>query len=489
MILKIHGLQYNLADFQHPGGNEILELCKDEPDCTALFESYHAFCDMDKINRLMKKYEMPDSKYEQIFSFEPNGFYNVLKRRVISYLEQKKSDKKKLTRGEVKANRNWLLLVMGQIALFIYAQRELLFGTFWLSRIFFGLVSGVTIVGIGFNVLHDASHYAISINPKMNQLCSSVIQSLMFLNHILWSFHHVIRHHQYTGMIEYDPDMRHSMPFLRKSSKFPLKSATFRNPYLITKMLLFNIVFPGSAVGQALSYHIQWNRKGMMWKMKLPELYSFANSIGQYTLSALFLGTMIRYAGIYTIFHLIATNLTYFIGLSPDHDLFPTHLETEKFCKSNDKSKKMDWGEQQVRASADFCRNSWFITRFMGGINYQIEHHLFPSLNNVFLEEISPIVQKTCTEFQIAYNFVDNPRDVFDQLSKTYLDAASSDSEKSDSEKSDSEKSDSEKSDSNKNEKSDSNNSEKATNQIHHIKNQTNPTKSTLNNKTEYNRV
>jgi cytochrome b involved in lipid metabolism len=88
MILNIRGSQYNLTGFQHPGGNEILELCKGEPDCTALFESYHAFCDMDKINVLMKKYEIPESKYEQMFSFDPNGFYNVLKQRVIAYLKK-----------------------------------------------------------------------------------------------------------------------------------------------------------------------------------------------------------------------------------------------------------------------------------------------------------------------------------------------------------------------------------------------------------------
>ena len=74
MIVNIKGKKYNLTGFQHPGGNEILELCFLEPDCTALFESYHAFCDMDKINSLMKKYEIVGSSYDQMFSFEPNGF-------------------------------------------------------------------------------------------------------------------------------------------------------------------------------------------------------------------------------------------------------------------------------------------------------------------------------------------------------------------------------------------------------------------------------
>lgn len=47
MNIKIHGREYNISEFRyiHPCGAEILELCQNQPDCTALFESYHAFCD------------------------------------------------------------------------------------------------------------------------------------------------------------------------------------------------------------------------------------------------------------------------------------------------------------------------------------------------------------------------------------------------------------------------------------------------------------
>jgi len=417
MLLNIKGKQYDLTNFNHPGGTEILELSKNEPDCTALFESYHAFCDMEKIKKQMKIYEVKDSKYDEMFSFENDGFYNIVKQKVISYFESKMN--KKIQRNDIKANLNWILVSLCQVILFIYAQYQLLFSTFFLSRIIFGFISGFILVGIGFNVLHDSSHYALSVKPIINNLFSYITQSIVFWNHILWSYHHIIRHHQYTGMLEYDPDMRHSMPFLRKSSQFQIKPLTFSKKFLIIKLLLFNCIFPGSFIGQALSYHIVWIRKGKIWKMKLPDLYSFINSIGQYFISISFLSLMIYYAGFYTLFHLIGMNIMYFFSIAPDHDLFSSHLETENF----DKNKKMDWGEQQVRASANFCTKSLFITRFAGGINYQIEHHLFPSLNNVYLSEIAPIVKQSCQEFNIPYNSIENPKDVFNELCKTYLDA------------------------------------------------------------------
>ena len=83
--ILIHGKYYDLTNFNHPGGKEILELCKNEPDCSALFESYHAFSDMNKIKTIMKKYEVGSTNKPSLFSFKENGFYNTLKDRVNTY--------------------------------------------------------------------------------------------------------------------------------------------------------------------------------------------------------------------------------------------------------------------------------------------------------------------------------------------------------------------------------------------------------------------
>ena len=421
MKLIIHGKQYNLDGFNHPGGNEILKLCENEPDSTALFESYHTFCDKNKINGIMKKYEVLDSSYNEMFSLEPSGFYATLQSRVVEHFENK--NKRKIRREDVKANFDWLNTVFWIWALFLFSQYQLLFGTNWIIRSVFSLTSGVLLTGLGFNVLHDASHYAVSKNPKVNQLLSSFHQGLQMWNQILWAYHHCIRHHQYTGNIEYDPDMRHLMPFIRKTTKTPKKSSTFLRSNLIFKLLSITVIFPGSLFGQGLQYHLTWLKSGYLWKMKLPTAFNVYDQLGQYLISVAFFSTMFWFGGRYALLHIIGTNLTYFIGLAPDHDLFPTHMEIEKF----DVMKTMDWGETQVRGSANFCNSSLLFTKFMGGINLQIEHHLFPSMCNHYLHEISPIVEKTCKEFNIPYNHINNPKDVFNQLCKTYFDVFDND--------------------------------------------------------------
>lgn len=424
MKIFVHGKQYNLDGFNHPGGNEILELCKNEPDSTGLFESYHTFCNREKINLIMEKYEIKDSSCDKMFLFEPNGFYCTLQSRVIEHFDNNLGYK--MTRNDVKANFNWMNTVFWLWVVFLFSQYQLLFSSNWIIRSVFGFISGFSLITLGYNVLHDASHYAVSSKPKINQLLSSFHQGLQIWNHILWSYHHVIRHHQYTGNIQYDPDMHHLMPFVRKTSKIPKKPKTFTRSNFLLKLLIFSNIFPGNLTGQGLQYHLKWTQKKYLWNMKLPDIFSISNQLGQYIISFLFFLNMFWFSGKYTLLHILGTNIAYFIGLSPDHDLFPTHLEIDKF----DNTKKMDWGEKQVRASANFCNSSRLFTKIMGGINYQIEHHLFPSMCNHLLPEIAPIVKKTCHDFNIPYNHIDNPIDVFNNLCKTYFDVFDKDEEK-----------------------------------------------------------
>ncbi|CAN0533948.1 unnamed protein product, partial [Laminaria digitata] len=57
----------------------------------------------------------------------------------------------------------------------------------------------------------------------------------------------------------------------------------------------------------------------------------------------------------------------------------------------------------QVRHSGNFSNGNPLVTHAMGGINYQIEHHLFPSVSHMLYGEIAPIVRDACREFQVPY--------------------------------------------------------------------------------------
>ena len=402
--IPIHGKYYDLTNFNHPGGQEILELCKHEPDCSALFESYHVFSDMNKINHIMKKYEIGLTETPSLFSFQKNGFYNTLKQNVNHYFGKQTK----------KWSFDYLGTILSSIGMFGVSQYLTFTSDYTFIKLVSSFMSGCSMMFLGYNVLHDASHYAISHYPKINNSLSILIQPFVFWNHILWGYHHVIKHHQYTGMIEYDPDLYNQKPFIRKSSKIYPYKYEFSKYLFPIKYIFFNVCFPGIIIGQGYMYYI-WTRKKYLWKMNLPDIFGSFKDYLQYSISLLYIMYYIYNAGfIYLYCYILGLNTLYWIGSAPDHDMYDTHKQIEKH------DKLIDWGEMQVRHSGNFMESYPLFTKYMGGINYQIEHHLFPSLSNHKLKEISPIVKQTCKMFNIPYHTVDSPKDVFNQVIQTY---------------------------------------------------------------------
>ena len=119
----------------------------------------------------------------------------------------------------------------------------------------------------------------------------------------------------------------------------------------------------------------------------------------QYLGSLLFIFIEIYFSGLfYFMLHIIGSSRIYCWNCT-DHDLFSTHIEVEKNI-----NKKIDWGEMQVRNSGNYFNDDSLFSRIpklMGGINCQIEHHLF----RLYLSSIknNHLVKSTCEEFNIPY--------------------------------------------------------------------------------------
>ena len=90
-----------------------------------------------------------------------------------------------------------------------------------------------------------------------------------------------------------------------------------------------------------------------------------------------------------SFFYFVAQNIGYMLSILPDHESFETLQNEYKGTEA------IDWGEIQVRNSGNFCNDNYgnLFHHLYGGINYQIEHHLFPTLSHVHLPKISPVVK------------------------------------------------------------------------------------------------
>jgi linoleoyl-CoA desaturase len=76
---------------------------------------------------------------------------------------------------------------------------------------------------------------------------------------------------------------------------------------------------------------------------------------------------------------------------------------TEHPLPSEDLKIESNWAIFQMKTTANFAMRNKFITWYVGGLNYQIEHHLFPNICHVHYPKISEIVRKTAHEFHIPY--------------------------------------------------------------------------------------
>lgn len=397
-VWKIHGKSYDLTPFMkyHPGGDEILRQTKGIEDATPLFESYHSMASDTKyeyIIETLKKYDLNEEFTEPLYTFQDNGIYCILKKKVRDALN-----------GNIKAPPYYWLKVIMLNVLYLISYSYGLFSTTWYQSILCAVVAGMVNMSMGFCIMHDASHYAIfKNNAWLNQFVSFIYSRTLFWTGGLWLTHHVIHHHGFTGDPKRDPDTRHFLPFIKKHSA-QKKSLLSQVKY----MFLIIFIFPSLLFGQSIIYHITWPLKGNVWRLKYSG--TTMDKIGNLIFYIAHLGFLIYLNWIFTIAFILNTNIWYAINILPDHDMIQTY--------HNEDLDKKDWGEMQIINSGNFGGPLWCF--FFGGINYQIEHHLFPQIHHSYYPKISDIIKAECEKNSIPYvhssNVYEAMKSVFDKL-------------------------------------------------------------------------
>lgn len=398
---NIYGNTYDLSLFlnYHPGGKDILLMAENLYDCTPLFESYHNFGNKIEIKKKLEKYMIKENTYEPIYTFEKDGFYNTLSKRVVNYFKNNNIHHKVTNISLIK----FIGLIYCWLQFFYLSSNS----NYLLLQCLYSFISGIICMMLEFTIMHDASHFGLFKNVKYNKLLSFIWNSFGLWNSTLWLKHHTINHHSFTGSnnkLYQDPDMITFEPIFRKNKDG--KSKLINKPSYI--YIIYTSIFPGMFFGQILTY-IRWVYKGRIWKMKLPNNFK----ISTYEIFCYLLNIyMLSYLNIYALIsYFLALNLTYSINIIGDHDTYETYLNSidKKYEKIT------DWGAKQVIESGNWYGKIWCF--FFGGINYQIEHHLFPNIHHAHYPQISKIVKETCEEFDIPYV---HHKSIFDVIRSYY---------------------------------------------------------------------
>lgn len=264
-------------------------------------------------------------------------------------------------------------------------------------------VMGVGMASIGFCVLHDAIHGSFSPNKKLNKLMGFSMNAIGG-SAFTWTIQHNVLHHTYTNIYPVDEDVD-DKPFLRLSPTGKHKSYhRFQHLYapfiyaLATLSWVFIKDFKQLAVYNktGLTTRFGFKPQTEFWGMLLSKIAYLAVVLAlPIILGATWWVVVLGFVLMHMIGGLYLTmvfQLAHVVEGPEQH-----HAPTDGMIENS-------WAVHQLSTTANFANQSKVATWLMGGLNFQIEHHLFPGISHVHYPRISEIVKSTAEEFGMPYH-------------------------------------------------------------------------------------
>lgn len=329
------------------------------------------------------------------FSNSNNDFYQSLKNSVEEYFSKNKIKKT----GDWRLFSKTIILVTTAIAMYGLLIFIPLAG--WQALICC-VVLGISLASVGFAVMHDANHGSYSTNTKLNDLLGLSLNA-MGASSYFWKQKHNIIHHTYTNVDGIDDDIAKS-PIIRhcESQKWvPAHKVQYLYllpVYSLSTIFWIFIMDPTKYFSRKIFTTDAWKMSTrnhiIFWATKILYLFFYiALPISIWGVGPWLLGYFVLNATMGLILSLVFQLAHVVENTEFEHIPLDTtkHIETA-------------WAEHQMKTTANFAMGNKVISWFVGGLNYQIEHHLFPKVSHIHYPEISKIVMEKAREFNLPYN-------------------------------------------------------------------------------------
>jgi linoleoyl-CoA desaturase len=262
------------------------------------------------------------------------------------------------------------------------------------------ILLGLFAAGIGLNVQHDGGHGAYSSRPWVNRLMARTLE-LIGGSSYLWRWKHGVFHHTYVNISGHDTDI--DLGHLARLSPHQKRLAFHRWQHLYLWPLYGFLSIKWQCVDdfrKLLLGRIKEHRvpRPTGWELVIfivGKLVFFALAFG-IPLQFHSLGVVLGYYAVSGIVTGFLLSVVFQVAHCVEEAAFPVpHAGTGRLAHA--------WAVHQAETSVNFCRRSRVVSWLVGGLNFQIEHHLFPRLSHVHYPAISRLVEQTCRDFEIRY--------------------------------------------------------------------------------------
>ena len=265
------------------------------------------------------------------------------------------------------------------------------------------ILLGVNFSAIGFNVMHDGAHGSYSGRQWVNNLMAFSL-NLLGGNSFIWKQKHNVNHHTFTNIEGMDDDIAVE-PMMRVH--LDQKKYWFHRYQQYYFLFLYGLTFIFWIFYQDFFKYFRHKvtDHSEMKKMDTKEHLAFwASKILHITvfliIPFIFVGVAATLLG-YLIMA-FATGMLIAVVFQLAHvveDLeFVAPENMDKISIEN------EWMIHQLNTTANFATRNKFVNWLMGGLNFQVEHHLFPKISHIHYPAINDIVMDTCREYQVGYN-------------------------------------------------------------------------------------
>jgi len=324
-------------------------------------------------------------------------FFRTLNKRINTYFKE----------NNLRKTGNWKLYSKAIIMFSLFIVPLVLILTVSMPQwalLLLTVVIGIGMAGVGMNVMHDANHESFSSKKWVNKLMGSSIYILAG-NVYNWKVQHNVLHHTYTNVPGMDEDIEAGRIIrFSKHAKW-LKIHQFQKYYAF---ILYGLL--------TINWAITTDFKQMRSYLKRKLSYGkFPNPKKEWTVLII---TKIIYYFVWLVLPILVLDIAWWkvlIGFFVMHYtagiilsiVFQlAHVVPNTEMPLPDKNGKLQhtWAIHQFYTTSNFAPKNKFVSWYTGGLNHQVEHHVFPHISHVHYGKIAEIVKQTAREFKLPYN-------------------------------------------------------------------------------------
>lgn len=337
-------------------------------------------------------------------------FIRVLRQRVDAYFEQSGRRKRDCPEMYFKTATVLTWFVAAYLLLILWASS-------WFTIVPLAIIVGMAVAAIGFNIQHDAGHKAYSEHQWINRIMALTLD-LMGGSSYLWNWKHNTIHHTYTNIAGHDDDIdvgllgrltpqQTWLPIHRLQGIYlwilygfiSIKWHFFDDFYNVATARIghHKIARPK---GKDLVIFIAGKAAFFMIALGIPMmLHPWWKVLIVYAITAFFSGVVLS----------VVFQLAHCVSEADFPDTIPVPPGGVRIDN--------EWAIHQVQTTVDFSRRNPVLRWFLGGLNFQVEHHLFSRICHIHYPALSKVVEEVCQEHGVRYSAHKN---IFSAISSHY---------------------------------------------------------------------